>query len=284
MITTMYAKTNLTADILSDEPVLAIMNYVRPTGDLVYDQTHMGPGGQELVDSMAPHQVAIHNARPLQHDFTLDSHGFRLENTDFPFTDFLDDSSVENEFYPQVIEFLKQKTGANSALLFDHTVRSNEGRAETTARRAPVKTVHNDYTPKSALHRVTEELEKQNRPDLTGKRHIFVNLWMPLFHTVEESPLAIGDARTFAEDDYHTLRLIYPDREGQIYAVSHSKKHHWYYFPCMTTNEALLFKVFDSNSESPVRYVPHSAFTDSSSPANARPRTSMEIRSILFFD
>lgn len=271
---------------MSAQPILqAKVNYVQPKDGLVYDQTHLGPGSEELVDALDIRSVPMHDARAIQQQATLDSHGFALRNTRFDFANYDDDYAIEHTLYPQVIAFLQQQTGANYGLLFDHTVRSNQTTDKSsTLRRAPVKTVHNDYTDASGQERMLIELQKRARPEYASKRFVFVNLWMPIYSVVQESPLAIADGSTFSEADFHDLTLIYRDRQGVIAGLSHSEQHRWFFTPQMRTDEAYLLKVYDSDPAQAVRWAPHTAFVDPTSPADAEKRTSIELRSILFFD
>ena len=52
------------------------------------------------------------------------------------------------------------------------------------------------------------------------------------------------------------------------------------YYPEM---EALVFKVYDSSKDGRARWSAHTAFEDPTSPPNARPRESIEIRTLAFF-
>jgi hypothetical protein len=52
----------------------------------------------------------------------------------------------------------------------------------------------------------------------------------------------------------------------------------------MATDEAVLIKCYDSAEDGRARFAAHSAFDDPTSPANARPRQSIEIRTLVFFD
>ena len=52
----------------------------------------------------------------------------------------------------------------------------------------------------------------------------------------------------------------------------------------MTREEALVFKVYDSDASLPARFTAHTAFEDPTSPANAPPRESIETRTFAFFD
>ena len=51
-----------------------------------------------------------------------------------------------------------------------------------------------------------------------------------------------------------------------------------------TRDEALIFKVFDSDATKPSRFTAHSAFDDPNTPADASPRESIETRTFAFFD
>jgi hypothetical protein len=52
----------------------------------------------------------------------------------------------------------------------------------------------------------------------------------------------------------------------------------------MTPDEALIFKVFDSDKNAPARYTAHTAFDDPASPPDAPFRESIEVRALAFFD
>ena len=75
----------------------------------------------------------------------------------------------------------------------------------------------------------------------------------------------------------------YPNRIGQTYAVTYNPEHRWYWFPLMQREEALVFKVYDSLRDGRARFTAHTAFDDPSAPAGARPRESIEIRTLAFF-
>ena len=76
----------------------------------------------------------------------------------------------------------------------------------------------------------------------------------------------------------------YPHRTAEVYHIAHNPAHVWFYFPQMTRNEALMFKVFDSDAGKPTRFTAHTAFDDPNTPPNAPPRESIETRTFAFFD
>jgi hypothetical protein len=51
----------------------------------------------------------------------------------------------------------------------------------------------------------------------------------------------------------------------------------------MTPDEYLLLKIFDSAGDGVARLTAHTAFDDPSSPTDAPPRRSIELRTLLFF-
>ena len=50
----------------------------------------------------------------------------------------------------------------------------------------------------------------------------------------------------------------------------------------MRRDEAMVFKVYDSLKDGRARWTAHTAFDDPTSPPNARPRESIEIRTLAF--
>ena len=67
------------------------------------------------------------------------------------------------------------------------------------------------------------------------------------------------------------------------YAIAYNPKHKWYWLPRQAREEALVFKVYDSEKDGRARWTAHTAFDDPTTPPNARPRESIEIRTLAFF-
>jgi hypothetical protein len=64
--------------------------------------------------------------------------------------------------------------------------------------------------------------------------------------------------------------------------VKYNPNHRWFYFPEMTPDEALLLKCYDSATDGRTRFGPHTAFVDPTTPADAAPRESIEVRTLVF--
>jgi hypothetical protein len=110
-----------------------------------------------------------------------------------------------------------------------------------------------------------------------------VDVWRSIRGAVEESPLAVCDARSIAPDDRVPTDLVYPDRVGEVYSVRFNAAHRWYYYPRLRDDEALLIKTYDSLEDGTARFSAHTAFEDPSAGAGARPRESIEVRALVFF-
>jgi hypothetical protein len=50
----------------------------------------------------------------------------------------------------------------------------------------------------------------------------------------------------------------------------------------MRRDEALLLKIADTRTDIPARFMPHTSFTDPTTPPDARPRESIEVRTLVF--
>ena len=51
----------------------------------------------------------------------------------------------------------------------------------------------------------------------------------------------------------------------------------------MRRDEALVFKVYDSEKDGRARFTPHTSFDDPATPGGAPPRQSIEARALAFF-
>jgi hypothetical protein len=92
----------------------------------------------------------------------------------------------------------------------------------------------------------------------------------------------VCDATSIRLEDLVPSDLVYQHRVGETYAVKYNPEHRWFYAPRMRSDEALLLKCADTATNVPARFTPHSAFVDPTTPADARPRESIEVRTLVF--
>jgi len=242
-----------------------------------------GPGSTELKSSgnLEPHTVTLHNGRGI--DFALERDGFHFVTHDTKMRDFFDADEIRRVYYPEIEALVKREIGAARVVVFDHTLRTAD-REDQEARkiREVVQRVHNDYTEWSGPQRVRDLLPDEAEA-LLKRRFAIVQVWRPIRHPVETFPLAIADARSLDAKDLVISERRYPNRVGQTYAIRYNPAHRWYWFPRMRRDEALVFKVYESLADGRARWTAHTSFTDPTAPPNARPRESIEIRTVAFF-
>jgi len=265
--------------------VTADLNYLTPTSDRPRTFTFEPPLGKPRSNIVPePHSLPIHDARPISGNLSLDREGFALVRQKSAVKDFYNDEEIEAVYYPEAEQLIKAATGADRVFVFDHTVRKRvPGAADIRdgGPRQPVARVHVDHTARSGPHRVRDLLPDDADELLKGRVQI-INLWRPIKGPLLDSPLAVCDARTVKPADLVPSDLVYPHRIGETYSVKYDPAHQWFYVPKMTADEILLLKCFDSKTDGRARFAPHSAFADPTTPSDAPPRESIELRTLVF--
>lgn len=265
--------------------VKAELNYLAPTRQRPRTYTFDPPVGVARTTVVNdPHEVAIIDARRLLADVSLDEEGFGLVQHKSAVRDFYDDEEVKRVYYPEAERLLKELTGADRVHVFDHTVRRRVPGGEDRrgdAPRQPVPRVHVDHTTRSGPQRVRDLLPGEAERLLRGRVQI-INLWRPIRGPLRDTPLAVCDAQTVRPEQLVASDLVYPHRVGETYSVTFDPEHRWFYVPEMRADEVLLLKCYDSETDGRARFAPHTAFTDPTTPANALPRESIELRTLVF--
>ena len=230
-----------------------------------------------------PHHVTLRNGRLHLNEFALEKTGFHFVRHDTSVADFYEEDEIRRVYYPEMEALIKAEAGAKRVVVFDHTLRTADDDLRQAAKiRDVVRRVHNDYTEWSGPQRV-RDLMGDEAEELLKHRFAIIQVWRPIRHPVESWPLAIADARTLSLDDLVVTERRYPDRVGQTSAITWNPEHRWYWFPHMRPDEALVFKTYESEKDGRARFTAHTAFEDPTTPAHARPRESIEIRSLAFF-
>ena len=243
-----------------------------------------GTGVPRRVGNYQNFKVDVQDGRPLAPSMSLDKQAFKLVRHDTRVADFYDPEAVTTAYYKEVEALLKRETGASKVVIFDNTIRTAD-RAVERGLRTPVNSVHCDYTEKSGPQRVRDLLPADEAEQRLKKRFAEYNVWRNIAaDPVEMSPLGLVDSQTLAPRDLAVCNLVYSDRTGEIYQGVYNPDHRWYYFPKMARDEAVLIKCYDSVKDGRARFSLHSAFDDPTSPPNPKPRQSIEVRALAFFD
>jgi len=269
---------------VAPDSIEATLNYIVDDGKPVF--TIVATPGKSDTRSDAtpdPRRVVIRNGRPHAQDFALERHGFRFVRHDTKVANFYDEDEIKRVYYPEMVELIKAESGAKRVVVFDHTLRTADDELREAKKiREVVRRVHNDYTEWSAPQRVRDILPEEAE-ELLKRRFAIIQTWRPIRHPVETYPLAMADAQTLSPSDMIISERRAPGRIGQTYAIKYNPAHKWYWFPRMRREEAYVFKVFDSMKDGRARWTAHTAFEDPTTPPHARPRESIEIRTMAFF-
>ncbi len=263
--------------------VSAGITYAVDTGEKLVNET-FGPGNihRRSSGTYEPMPMPIRDARPLASQLSLDGAGFCLAQQATAMRDFFDADTLKSVYYPEMIALVKAVSGARRVEVFDHTLRSgDEGEREAKLLREPVLAAHNDYTEWSGPQRLREFLPDEAQA-LLQRRFAIIQVWRAIDRPIVANPLAVADARSVPFEDLIISERRYPHRIGQTYRLRHNPEHRWYYFAHMQRDEALVFKVFDSDAGR-ARFTPHTSFIDPATPADAPPRQSIEVRTLAFF-
>ncbi|MEM7136293.1 MAG: CmcJ/NvfI family oxidoreductase [Myxococcota bacterium] len=266
--------------------VTAPLNFIVPQEEKPSFESALLTGGlPRFLFETEEHAVPIHDARALHPPATVDRQGFAIRLSPTAVEDLYDDDALGEVYYPEIEALLVTEFNADRVVVFDSTRRS-DGRGGATnpdGRRGPATKVHVDYTIDSGPKRVRDVLgeAEAGRLERNGVRIRQVNVWRPIRGPVERSPLAVADASSVTSADLVATDQIFPDRIGEIYHLAYAPAQRWYYAPKMTSDEVILIKGWDSEDDGQARFTPHSAFEHPETNDDAKPRESIETRTLV---
>jgi hypothetical protein len=283
----------------------ARITYLAP-GSCV-NRRFVAPGHEVNTGDYLPYPVTIHDARPRQAEFSLESHGFMIMRRPSSVHNFFDKEEVNAVYPAEVAEAIGQITGANRVVTMGWMVRTS-GDLSAHARQQvgythqggvqpPAGEAHVDSSP-DRVDRMAEALYQQRFPrEPPYQRYLYMSFWRTFSPPPQDYPLALCDGNSVGDEEGvpNTMFVVdkipereemlrpMPDEDKAIAAAifRYSPGHRWWYFSDMTRDEALLFVFHDSRRVRPWR-VPHTAFRDESRP-EARLRESIELRSVAYF-
>jgi len=265
----------------------------------------VAPGAEMNTGTYELHPMKVHDGRNIRDKFNLDTHGFVLADYESAVTDFRDKEQVDNIYSQEVIDIVKQLTGADHAVSRGWMIRTSGdlpkrevvGYTHQGGVQPPAADAHVDFIPETA-ERIARQTFKDNFPDEKPySRFIASSLWRTFSEPPQDWPLALCDGGTVGPDEgtpnslvivdelpnRETMLAPLPDEDLAIKAAvfRHNPDHLWWYFSNMNRDEVILLKFHDSDETKACR-VPHTAFHDPSFP-DANPRESIEVRTIAYF-
>ena len=264
--------------------VVAPLNFLVPMAEKPVAYNYEPPPGIPVrTGQRETHRVPIRDARPMIDQLSLDREGFVLLHKQTAVTDFYNEEQIKAVYYPECERVMREATGAARVVAFDHIVRNATMAAiKGSGIKMPAKGVHTDYTAWSSPKRV-RDLMGDEAEALLQNRFAIINLWRPIRGPLLESPLALCDAQSLEDENLIASDLKYPDRTGETYSITYNPNQRYYYFPRMQADEAVLIRCFDSALDGPRRFSAHTGFDDPETPADAPPRESIEVRTLVSF-
>jgi hypothetical protein len=269
------------------------LSYLAPESTVLRRFT--APGNSVNTGIYRPHQMPIRNGRPVSDQFTLDRNGFALFGHASQVRDFTDKDEIDEVYTPETAALVKSRTGADRVATLGWVLRRSADPAEN-ASQPQAALVHCDFSVTGAGPRA-EEAYATRFPQAPGyKRALITSLWRVFSAPPQDWPLALCDYTSVDGSEGLDNRLYFVDEiPGDLYKpmppdapgtsgfeFRHNPDHKWWYFPDMTRDEVLLFKLNDSDHSRAWR-VPHSAFHEPAARAT-EPRHSIEYRTIAYFE
>jgi hypothetical protein len=272
----------------SSSTVSATLNYLRPGSKR--NRLYVAPGGHMTTTEYAPTTVTVTNGRPHAGDFSLDGSGFTLLRHASAVEDFADPAQLDGTYRAEAGELVRQALGADEIVTLGWVIR--RANKALDGAQPPASDVHVDIHPGRADDRMTAA-SPRGEP---YKRAVMTSLWRAFSPPPQDWPLALLDYRSVDDTEGEPNLLLFVDKlprpdevpdiedpdavpAGSIFAPR--PHHRWWFFPDLTADEALLFKLHDTDHGVAWR-VPHTAF-ETPYAADANPRESVELRSIAFF-
>ena len=256
-------------------PVSASVNYhiVKPEPQaFVFDVD--GIVGNLISPELVPTDVEVLDLRDQSRIPEFDTEGIEFIHQPSGIENFQAGTDWEPAYNAELEQLLKAEIGAAEVVVFDHTVRIDDPNAP----RRPARNVHNDYNRAGAEQRLIDIVGDARAIDFHAAGFGFVNVWRPIEHTIQSSPLGFIRPASMNEKDWMDIGLIYPDRFGQILGVAANPKHEWFFMSEMTPDEAVIFNIYDSTGRP---HLAHSALDLSGEEAVTVPRKSIESRTLV---
>lgn len=138
-----------------------------------------------------------------------------------------------------------------------------------------------------------DNMSAEDAERLSKTRWGIVNVWKPFELPAKRDPLALCDARTTLESDLIPVKVIlgggvYVDlsqgKGFEIWQARANPDHKWYFASDVSTEEAIVLRIFDSKCDGRARRTLHCAFEDPRTKQLKVPRQSIEIRSLVFWE
>ncbi|RKK75530.1 hypothetical protein BFJ69_g7595 [Fusarium oxysporum] len=248
------------------------------------------PGIERSNFQLRPGQPeTIHDLRGLRTIFNLDRNGFQVVSNTLK-TSCFDEATIKKDYLPSIEALLKSVEPDIDVHFFDWTLRSSglpDPKPGTIVNLndpmlclKPVQDVHVDQSPFAAIKRAKSILGNDISL-LQTKRIRIINIWRPMYHPVEDWPLAVCDGSTVPPEKLIKVDHVRKHHIGESLYPLESDRYRWYYLNKQTPDEALLIKMFDSKEDVVAKCCPHTSFQKKKIAPSGKARESIEVRALV---
>lgn len=240
------------------------------------------------------HPMRVRNARLMDPSPTLESHGFELirftseVNEHHSIGERLQLYDAENRRIVENVCDCRESRCLNVVVRGGFKDRSpGDSLGQTESEFGTVynyaRYVHTDVSPFLEIQPLWNAF--------ANKRHCAIyNVWrnINLSTPIEQMPLAVCDLRSVDQSNMVAACVpgLLPDGNRMIgYNLVHNLFQSWYYYPHMTHNEALVFKLYDTREpKCSLRGVFHTSVFDPDASTDALRRESLDMRVGVVFE
>ncbi len=224
-------------------------------------------------------EVTLRDARTLTEPPKIDREGFEHRHVPIENPQWGNPEWVAQVYVPHSLALLKEVTGAaHAAALYPGVLLRDTGNPKASP---AAEFVHIDQD-RTAAELFISMLPDQDMLKKYRRSTIF-NVWRPVTPPPQDIPLALCDQRTLDPADWVVGRTLSPGIDPIPYVSSvFNPDQKWYYYSNLTTDDAIVFKNYDSDLAAPLGCL-HGAFKLPDCPSTAVPRASVELRLMAFF-
>jgi hypothetical protein len=260
--------------------LIAPINYVARTGERprYYANDH---SRDTVVIAPQPMHIIDGRAAPP----SLEQQGFALVPHDCGTID-MSDADARERLKEATRQLVADTCGADAVIInAPGVLRFSErsGKAGTLNNSYPARFNHVDISDPTAA-----AFAARGAPEgRTIARAVHYNIWRVLTPPPQDVPLGLCDASSVHPDDLIPADAIFdeagkPEWSFEGLVVAHNPAHRWFWFPDMTSDEAIIFVTNDSEEGRP-HCVPHCAFDDPATAPDAPARGSVEMRAMALW-
>lgn len=262
--------------------VRAEIHYVDPNAPI---GAHHDTDRSKSTLTVLRQEMRVSDLRDAPFVLNLNEHGFAVVKRPTRVRDFENADEIATTYTREAEALVRELSGAEKVVVFGHAVR-NASPGMPARTRKPAYMAHVDYNEETVRGVAKKHLSPDEYVRRERQRIMLINVWRPI-ETVESEPLALCDPRSVMPKD-----LVHGPIGGQSvsgikdaagFNVAHNPDHRWFYLSRMQPDEVLVFKLCDTD-RSKAQLTAHTAFADPTTLPNARPRRSIELRTLAFID